>query len=234
MKLLVNAPAFYPTGDMARKLFWLYLASCDKHGIEPYLYGIGCQQYPGFVKMRIDGQLQFLRQHATDFTHVLCTDGWDCLYLAGLDEIISKYQKAGSPPLLSCAPETLANVGDVSNSDYAGLFDDTKKYRYFGAAMYIAEIPYVIEMYSRMAGTPRPDDVLAWADAYKAGWFKPEIDHNCELFQDESPDCVIDNGRIRNTHTGSYPCVLHCGGGYCGPNGKDDRMMPWAKALRIL
>jgi hypothetical protein len=237
VKLLVNTAAYFPTAADASRLMWLYLASCERHKIQPYMYGLGCRLYPGFVAIRIQGQLEYLRAHASDFTHVLFTDGWDVLYLAGTEEIVSKYRDVGAPPMLSIATQTLANVADVGTSPWAGLFNDRKRYRYFAAAGYIAEISYVIDTFSRMVNTPQPDDVLAWADGYKGGWFQPEFDHNCEIFQDESGDCVIDEntGRIVNTHTNSEPCVLHCGGGYVSPvNGKDERLLPWAKGLKLV
>ena len=241
MKILVNAPAYFPSWADAQRLMWLYLASCRKHGISPALYGIGCGFYPGFVGIRILGQLLFLKDLGqTDYTHLLCTDGWDCLYLSGLDEITYKYQQMGAPPMLSIAAETLANEQNVPDSPWAGLFDDTKKYRYpGGGCAYIAEISYIIDRFSRLASTSRPDDVLACADGWLEGWFRPVLDTGCEIFQDngDNGDCVIDEtaARLTNVRTDTQPCVVHFGGGYVSPvNGKDDRMLPWAKGLKIV
>jgi hypothetical protein len=185
--------------------------------------------------MRLDGQLKFLRENTEGFTHVLYTDGWDAMFTASLDEIVGKYRTAGSPPMLTGGGFMFGNEPDIDKTPYAHLYDKRVKYRYPSMAGYIAEIPYLIDIFSRMNKEERADDNFAWAEAVREGWFAPVVDTSCQIFQDQEDDCALDNGRLYNLLTDSQPCILHLGGGYVNPEtGKDERLLPWARKMGII
>ncbi len=97
----------------------------------------------------------------------------------------------------------------------------------------------MIAAFERMEEQPNQtsDDCFDWFNGVRDGWFKPVVDTNCEIFQVTHEDCVVmpSDGRLHNTYTDSRPCVYHMAGGYTSQTeGKDDRMIPWAKKLGII
>jgi SAM-dependent methyltransferase len=238
MKLMVNAATYWASAEEVQKKCWLQLASQKKHGIGDDVrrtYGTGSTYYHGEASMRLDGQIEFLKHHAEDFTHVLCTDAWDVLFLTGLDEIIAKYKAMGLPPYLSSGSRILMNVPPANMPEVDSAFDQTAMYRYPSLAMYIAEIPEVIEMFSRMKRDNSHDSTPAYMAAWMDGWFRHAIDTQCEIFQDWGDNCIVKDGRLYNEVTGTYPCLLHVGGSYTRPDiGRDEQTIEWARQLGII
>lgn len=240
MKLMVLTCGVFPSEAEARRKLWIFLKSCEKYGVEqPHLYGCGTPQFPGYIRMKLDMQLDYLKQNRGDYTHVLYTDGWDAFFTGPLSELLEKYQNLGAPPMLSSAFTGLANVSNMD--DYAGCFDASLHAPYPHVGGYIAEMAVIIDAFERMLKLPRytGDDCFSWYDGWQEGWFRPELDSRCEIFQVSHQDCsyVVAPGRIRlwNTVTRTEPCILHLSGGYTDPaTGKDDRMIPWAEKLGVL
>lgn len=231
MNLMVLTAAVWPTWDIAMDKLWIFIDSCAKFGIAPYFYGTG-HGFPGYIAMKLDMQLDHLLG-VTDFTHVLYTDSWDAIFTAPLEEIIEKYKAMGSPPILSSAYFGLGNESNLEK--YSGCFQEGLVYRYPNVGGYMAEIPAIIEAFTRM-NRDTGDDCFSWYDAWKEGWFRPELDSNCEIFQVTDENAQMDpNGRLYNYVTSRNPCILHLCGGYTDPEtGKDDRLKPWAEKLGIL
>lgn len=231
MKLMVLTAAVWPTEEIARQKLWIFLRSCKKFGIDPQLYGIG-HQFPGYIYMKLDMQLAYLKEHAEDYTHVLYTDGWDAFFTRGLDVIKTKYELMGQPPILSSAYLSLGNASDMTI--YAGCFDETLLYRYPNVGGYIGEIPLMIEMFTRM-NRNTGDDCFSWYDAWREGWFRPVLDSQCEIFNVADDHLMVRHGQLYNGMTCTSPCILHLSGGYTDPvDGKDDRMIPWARRLGVI
>lgn len=246
MKLAVLTCAAFPTEEEARRKLWIFLRSCEKFGIDPILYGIGTPQFQGYKRMMLDMQLEALWNLPAGTTHVLFTDGWDAFFTTGLEEIMQKYDRMGSPPFLASAYIGLGNESDMSK--YEGCFDETIPYRYPNRGGYIAELRKAIYAFERMVDMPEQtgDDCFNWYESWREGWFRPKLDSGCEIFQvsdlnakiEAHLDCINPKDefpRLRNTLTGSLPCILHLSGGYGDPEtGKDDRLKPWARALGII
>jgi len=106
--------------------------------------------------------------------------------------------------------------------------------------MYIAEIPYLIDTFTRMDRSAKHDESYAYEKAWTEGWFRPVLDSKCRIFQDQEvlhgeTVCEVRDGRVWNKLTDSWPCVIHFGGNYTDPDyGKDPRITPWAKELGII
>lgn len=243
MKLMILTAAVFPSEEIARKKLWIFLKSAEKAGVpqkDLHLYGIG-REFPGYRQMCLDWQLEYLKTVPAEFTHVLFSDAWDAFFTAPLTEIIQKYERLGSPPILCSAYIGLGNESDMSK--YAGCFDETLLYRYPNRGGYLAEIPAIIEAFERMLRKPdlTGDDALEWYRGWREGWFRPQLDSKCLIFQVSDNNADIDSGfyshegRLWNTVTDMHPCILHLSGGYTDPEtGKDDRMIPWAKKLGII
>lgn len=231
MNLLVTAPTCWPTEEIVTQKIWLYRASCEKYGIHPEFYGLGATRYEGSGYIRMDGHLNYLKQHAGGYTHVLFTDAWDLLFLAPLEAIVAKYIAFGSPPMLMSATWCLNDYTIYAPDDV----DPSTPYKFPGSAMYIAEIPYLIDTFTRMDRVKKEDESYAYSKAWREGWFRPVLDSKCELFQDNEKYCIVENGRVYNALTGTYPLIVHFGGDYTDPDtGKDVRIIPWAKQLGII
>lgn len=241
MKLMVLTCAVFPTEAEARQKMWIFLKSCEKAGVPPgdlHLYGIG-HGFPGYRYMKLEMQLAYLKEHGAAYTHVLYHDGWDGFFCASLDEVQRKYVHLGSPPILTSA---CFQLGNVSRMDpYAGCFDETKRYKYPCVGGYMAEVPAIIEAFERMLTLPRQtgDDCFNWYDGWAEGWFRPMLDHECEIFQVTDDHCAVrmlsPPVRLVNTHTDSQPCLYHLSGGYTDQvTGKDHVMVPWAQKLGII
>lgn len=235
MKTMVLTAGVWPTYREAKEKLWIFLASCKKYGIEPSIYGIGTAQFPGYKKMMLDMQLEYLKT-VKGKTHCLFSDGWDAMFTGPLDEIECKYIGMGSPSMLISAFFQLGNVSD-EEKQYPGCFEHKVKYCYPNRGGYIAEIPYIIDMFERMLKLPRQtgDDCFNYYDAWQEGWFRPVLDSECSIFQVSDSDCGIQNGYLYNRYTETFPCVLHLSGGFTSPDtGKDHVMKPWAEKLGII
>lgn len=234
MKLLVDAPAFWPTEQAAHAKAWLYLASAKKFGIEPQLYGIGWfPHYIGETRMRMDSQIRFLKDVGGDYTHVLCTDAWDVLFCDPLDVIIDKYKSFGCPPALFGGTRHCLNLWPRDKFD--AYFDLTKIRRYPAPPTYIAEIPYIIDCYERMDKDCSHDQTNAFMHGITEGFFTPAIDYESVLFQDTLEDADVVNGHLYNTDTKTTPSIFHISGGYMDPNiGRDPVIIPWAQRLGVI
>ncbi len=262
MNLAITTCAVFPSEEEARQKLWIFLASCQKFGIDPMLFGMG-RTFPGYRTMGLEWQLEFIKTIPKDYSHVLFTDGWDAFFTAPKETIIRKYQDMGSPEFLCSAFYQLANVSDM-DKQYPGCFDTSKRYCFPNRGGYIGERQVVIDALERMLTLPNQtgDECFNWYDAIAEGWFKPTLDSGCSIFQIAEDDCTIADcaiveekitadgkfaaddkelinaprlRRLYNVYTGSLPCVWHHSGGYTDQvTGKDARMIPWAQRLGII
>ena len=239
MRLMVLTAAVFPSEAEARQKLWIFLKSCDKAGVPPedlHLYGMG-RGFPGYRAMMLDYQLEYLKQHASDgYTHVLFTDAWDAFFIAPLAEVIRKYKLMGRPSILTAAFFQLGNVSDEV-AQYPECFDHSIYYRYPNRGGYIAEYEAIVDAFERMLRLPRQtgDECFNWYDAWQEGWFRPQLDSNCLIFQvtDNHFEAFPSQGYNRTTR--QYPCILHLAGGWCSPEtGKDHVMIPWARKLGVI
>ena len=245
MKLKVLTCAVFASEEEARNKLWIFLRSCEKFKIEPVLFGSG-RIFPGYRVMGCEWLLEALKVMPSDVTHVLFSDSWDAFFLSDLDEILDKYRRIGSPPILVSAYIGLGNESDMSK--YKGCFDESIPYRYPNRGGWIAEVPAMIDALEKMVATgdQTGDECFLWYRGWREGWFRPTLDSHCEIFQvstenmEMMPKVIIDINRgrtlrVQNRVTGSFPSILHLSGGYSDPQtGKDERMKPFAKALEIL
>ena len=239
MKLMVLTAAVFPSEEEARRKLWIFLKSAEKAGVtnkDMHLYGRR-RGFPGYKTMMLDYQVEYLRQHRDDgYTHILFSDGWDAFFVAPLTEIVMKYQQLNSPPILTAAFFQLGNVSD-EEKQYPNCFNHDIYYRYPNRGGYFAEYEAILEAFERMLKLPRQtgDECFNWYDAWQEGWFRPELDSDCRIFQVTDNNVAELNGRLMNTHTRYLPCIFHHAGGYCDQEtGKDRVMIPWARRLGVI
>ena len=238
MKLLVAGPAYWPTEEITQKKFWLYLASCRKYGINPHLYGPRTDRYEGGAKMRIYGLVDFLKTVDASYTHVLFSHVWDVLFTAPLPDVIAKYERFGSPPLLmGAAKQDISDIHPPESDRYLPLWDQTQRYWYPAWSMYLAEIPYILDRFAQIEKGYH-NDCLPLLNALERRILEPVYDRQCEIFQtviESNPEIDVIAGRAYNSLTGTYPALIHFLLGESDQQtGKDKSIIPWARRLGIL
>lgn len=229
-KLAVLTTAFFPNLRPLR----MFLESARKYNIQTLCYGVN-ETYCIWADMKIRRKIPVFEALLNDgYTHVLYTDARDAFFTGGLaypswTSILRSY---GWPPCLASA-EPLCNP----DSSKMGNYPDVGKYRYHCVGGYLAEIPWMLEKFRRMEPhvEAHGDDAEIWQIAWEEGWFRPQIDYRCRLFQvlaSCEDDLEVRDGMLFNRVTESCPRIFHLNGGYSDPAyGKYDHMIGWWKKL---
>lgn len=230
IKLAILTTAFFPNIRPLR----MFVASAIKYGYDPIQFMGLRQQYRPWAEMKIKDKIpEFQRLIYAGFTHVLYSDARDAFFTGPYSEVLEKYQTMGSP---SCLASTEPNCNPNSAMDY--YYPDVGKYRYHCVGGYLAELPWMLNKFTRMLPymAKSGDDAEIWQWGWEEGWFRPELDSGCEIFQTldhaENDLGVNDIGRLENMVTSSFPCIFHLNGGYSDPiTGKYDHMIEWWNRL---
>lgn len=238
MKLLVTGPAYWPSEEITRRKFWLYLASCRKFGVTPQFYGPKTDRYEGGAGMRIYGLLEYLKTLKGEYTHVLVSHLWDVMFTEPLGDIVSKYERFGSPPLLmGAAKQDISDLHPPESDRYLPMFDRKQTYWYPGWSMYLAEIPYIIDRFEQLPKGLH-NDCVPFLDAFESKLMEPVYDRQCDIFMtvvDKLTELDVVDGRARNTLTGATPALIHfLLGDAEQETGKDRQIIPWAQRLEII
>jgi hypothetical protein len=205
------------------------LDSLTKHGYEYdfYLYGfIFGQQY--------DIIANYAKNYKGEATHILYTDAWDTLAIAGQEELIRKFKSMECKMLIStekaCFPF----------ADRAVLYPEcNSQWKYINGGGCLFEIEYMkelVERHSFKSDYIDPDWLLT---CYLANQNNIKLDTNCEIFQtighSNREEWEIEDKnfglvgffdshemRIKNKATQTYPIFIH-------GNGRTD--MQWVRDI---
>ena len=135
--LVVLTPAYY--SDI-RAIGYL-LDSCRLLDVPLEPYGLG-QPYLGWIAVKVHGLLPMLRgQQDAGRTHFIYTDGGDSFFLAGMDEIVGKYQQLGSPGILLSAEKDCYPISEIS----LRFPDPGTPFRYINAGGFMGRIDVIAE-----------------------------------------------------------------------------------------
>jgi hypothetical protein len=233
--ITVIFPAVFETWEPV----WMMLHTCKRFGIEPKPYGFG-DTYDGWVNIKLNRLLEAVKEVET--SHVLYTDASDAFFLTGLDEITRKYNDLGCPPLFMAAeaskfPTYMHWYNEVTTWDESLRFP----YPHVGGRLderdvLIDALGWMMERYQDMPG----DDCAWWVRFVKDWPGELKWDSTAEIFMsagnaggyDPGSDLQVENGRLFNLATGSWPCILHLNGGYSEPGrGKWYALESWWRKL---
>ena len=248
MKIMYLGIAVWPSWEVAAQKMWIWRKSIDRFGYRFFYYGVGTTWWPGYRAQKVEVPLAHLKKYGWgDCTHILYTDCCDCLMMAPQGEIEAKYKAMGSPPMLVSGSSQLSNVSDPAR--YAALREWALRkgeyaYRYPHVGGYLMEAHLVVE-FLQMLHDKYPqhgDDCFAWYDAISDGAFRPEIDHDCEIWMVNGDEDIRlhksgddDEKRVFNVTTASYPSIWHNSGGYADPvDYRDKKMLPMAERVGII
>lgn len=227
---------------------WVVLTSCffpnrkpirmlemSVRGVEFRTYGDG-ELYANWTRMKVHRMIPELEKlKAEGFTHYLYTDGRDAFFTRPFRCIPDIYEWLGRPDaILSAHPEPFTMEALAHHNDFL----KPAKYRHHCCGGYLGRIDYWLETHKRFVADDyegRPtggDEAGVWQWAWADGWFRPQLDINCRIWQNLG-GCEMDvtfdvYGRIYNRYTGTNPCILHFTG-YCkeAQYGVYDDMKPW-------
>ncbi len=230
IRLCVLTTAFFPNLHPLR----MFTLSASKYGYFPIHFMGLHEQYRPWAEMKIRDKIpEFRKLIAEGFTHVLYTDARDAFFTGPCKEVLAKYEAMGSPPCLA-STEPNCNPNPAMDEHYPNI----GKYRYHCVGGYLAEIPWMLDMFCRMMPylAKSGDDAEIWQMGWAEGWFRPVLDSKCEIFQTldhaEMDLRISTGGRLGNLETASQPCIFHLNGGYSDPiTGKYDHMAGWWKLL---
>lgn len=223
--------------DTGRFGFFRLKASCALLGLSLDALVVEQSSYSG---NRVKDEL--LRSYLAgvdDEEIVLFTDGYDTLMLAGEDEILEKFERAGTDLLVSaetyCFPwEELAGQYPVTDSPY----------RYLNSGGMIGRAGFIKELLDREVVIPSDkfewSNQYVWAIRYLQDTTQMKLDTQCEVFCTGSPEVTffalseadrenpiayirsyhewfyrnfsVEDGRVFNRITGTYPCNMHFNG----------------------
>ena len=237
----------WPSWEVAHRKMWIWEKSIERFGYQFEYYGVGTKIWPGYRKQKVESQLEWLLKHGTrGATHIHYTDCCDCLMLGPPEEFEAKYKTMGCPPMIVQSSAQLGNVFDDRYSFFET--EEHKKlgrFRYPCVGGYVMEAKLLIEFLQKMnreyPADKWGDDCFVWYEGFQQGWFRPEIDSKCKLWQVcneenmEVIDLVKGYKRLLNKETDSLPVIWHNSGGSANQDTfKDHMMIPMAKKLGII
>lgn len=212
MKLAVVTVGYYDT-DYDEKLKRL-LHSCQIFNIDLKVMRKTGGAF-NFFEAKLEHLGNFINNLRNDFTHVLYTDAADSFFLAGLSEIIYKYEKLGKPDLIVSGEKGCHPFGDESGK----FANPGTPYRYLNPGNFLGKIQPVLDAISvaKSYYWLNTNDQGHWMRGYLDGKIPLVIDSQCELFQtmsdcDFNADFTMATGRIWNRLTKTTPCIAHFNG----------------------
>lgn len=198
-------------------------------------YGDG-ELYSNWTQMKVNRMIPELEKLlAEGFTHYLYTDGRDAFFTRNFRYIKDAYEFLGAPDGLLSSQDQPFTMADLAHYND---FLKPAKYRFHCCGGYLGRIEYWLECHRKFvrdnyeALPTGGDEAGVWQWAWADGWFRPQIDTGCDIWQNLGgceADVSIEKGnRLYNSVTNSHPAILHFTG-YCkeGQYGVYDAMKPW-------
>jgi len=193
------------------------LISAKKFNINLELLGQGVEYVSHNDKTKI--LLQYL-EDLDENEIVLYTDGYDSVFLSGLEYMEKEYIKMNHPFVMgseqnfNCDAPALAKL-----RFYLNYPKGKKPYRFLNAGGWIGRSGYVKKMLKLVQKEGENDqNMLNQYITKNHGSIK--LDHDQKIFScmagrsgmEDRDYRLDDNGKIQNTLTGSYPGILHAAG----------------------
>jgi hypothetical protein len=214
-------------GTNKQAYFDLFIESCIRYNIEPVIIGWG-EPWIGFGKKLTD-----IRDYASSLPEdevILVVDPFDVIFLCGLDEIEEKFIKSGTR-LLCGALKLGKTMRKVYNVEFnkTGRPTPATQYGYdsVNVGTWITTAGYAVTLINRFVSefgmTPVTMDQDLFTAVYINNPAEVSLDWSCEIFHNlffknlftrkpNLEDIEFRDGRIYNTSTGTYPCVVHASG----------------------
>lgn len=195
-----------------------FMATAKRHGIEPqnadpdFWPGDSWATKEWFRKTA--SQAKFVREHKDEYSHFMFVDSHDIVFATGWDEIMSKYERFGSPIVFAseCYPWPVQAQKDLYPRT-------THRCRFLNAGFWMATtdaaMALLAEMESVAVKRELCDQGIA-VNAFLANRHHIMLDTACSLCF----CCNLDSlnylellpGRPKTKDTHQYPCMFHGNG----------------------
>jgi hypothetical protein len=220
-------PTVIAYGTNKQAYFDLFLASCRRHGISPVMLGWG-KRWIGFGNKTTETR-DYLKGLPDDET-VISVDPFDVVFLCGLDEIEDKFRRSSAPFLCGAL-----RLGPLLRRVYQREFNRQKVriphnptgYDYLNSGTWISTAGYARRLIDRleyelgMGPTDMDQEILT--GIYGRDRSVVDLDWRCEIFHNllfknfvtrsaDLKDLEFADGRVKNTVSGTRPCILHASG----------------------
>lgn len=215
-RVLVTTPTLYSNNSPWSKLY----KSCEVFQISLLPYGNG-KDYAGWVQTKVVLLLEFLKDKLDQYDLLLFTDAGDTWYLSNLDEIVEKYYKLNSDHILS-GERVMWPIGEHAPKYISRFPKDYKAdWGFLNTGGQIGKIKTIYDnwklaydKYSYLMPIIGNDDGALLSTAFVNDDIEIGIDYYCDIFMgmggrgiQETMD--IQNNRLHNKITNSYPCSIH-------------------------
>jgi hypothetical protein len=188
--------------------------SCRRQGVSLQVIGKGAP-WKGFTYAKLQLLYWYLTSHCEDIDVALFIDGYDTIFAEGLDAILAKFRRIGSPVLFAAEANCWPGSRGIAEHDYPAA---PTRYRFLNAGGWMAELPVMLALL-RQLGAPlvvaNRCDQAWWTRRYLAGGNGIQLDHSCEIFQclfRSTQDLRLSGRRPKNIVTGTLPSVIHANG----------------------
>ena len=207
--------------------FNLFIESCRRFGIEPVILGWG-EEWEGTCKklLSIWEYISELPEKET----VLSVDPFDVIFLAGIEEIETRFRKLDTPFLCGALKlysfnarvyEYEFNRTSIRSPENPGGYNFLNAGTWISTAGYASSLLRNLIEYEQLR--PCDMDQEVFTALYLTNRKAMDIDWNCYLFQNilftnfitrrpDLRDIRFSERRIINRTTGSKPLVLHASG----------------------
>lgn len=221
MKLLVISPCYAVDSSKAEDM----LSTARRVGLEPMLYGIGSVPHPHGKDSQGSEVVKLLEEAKAEF--VMGVDAFDVAFLAGMDEILDKFQAFEHPFVMSAEREGVRGLDKTQ----VEIFNQCAKAGgYFAQpniGCWIGERTYTLKCFNeaqrlyegKLDDPEHPysyDNHYQWLAMMKAwGGLPFEIDWHCSIFQsmNQAHLAVECRGkRVFNKATQTMPSLIHYNG----------------------
>ena len=207
------------------------LTSAAHWGIPLQVLGLG-EPWRGFLH-----RLAVLRKFIEDLADeqlVLCSDGYDAIYLQPAAVISERFQGFSSPVVFSAEMSFHAPGNEAIADRYP---ESPTIYRYLNAGAFIGRCGPLKKILARVLADSRTDEDQSLLSRYFLDHpGEISLDYRAELFVTTSnrqydDDLESRDGRLFNRQTGTWPCLLHTPGGYYGVLEYYSRQLPFYRAV---
>ena len=214
-------------GTEKQAYYDLFLESCKRYQIEPVILGWG-EKWIGFGKKVMEIR-DYLKQLPDDQI-VISVDPFDVIFLCGIEEIENKFTNLHIPFLCGAL-----KLDSFNRRIYNFEFNRTHReiphtptgYNFLNSGTWISRAGYAIalidELIEKHHMTETTMDQQLLTGMYIQDSTVVGIDWKCEIFHNilfkdfitrkpDLKDIVFDTTRIKNSATGTDPCILHASG----------------------
>jgi len=167
MKLIVVTTCDNPSNERYLKL---------KASLERFGYQHECVVHPFTFGTQLNVIRKWAESYTGDATHMLYTDAFDTLALAGPDEVVSKF---GNSKMIISAEKNC-----YPHPERSGEYPETESaWKYVNGGGWIAEIEYFKYLCSKENLNPSSHDQVWLMEAYLNNRDGIKLDTECEIFQ---------------------------------------------------